>query len=92
MEFYERGGGAMARLDWASPSRLREVIPATRLGSFYPAHTGVPQLPTAALQFSTLVPNPFPAATGMRFRLPSDAPTRLAAGCSTETRTLVLVP
>ena len=31
MEYYENGGGAVARLAWSSPSRPRESIPATRL-------------------------------------------------------------
>jgi RHS repeat-associated protein len=31
MEFYERGGGAMARLYWSSASQAKEIIPAGRL-------------------------------------------------------------
>lgn len=31
LEFYERGGGAIARLLWASPSQPRQVVPADRL-------------------------------------------------------------
>ena len=31
MEFYEQGGGAVAHLDWSSPSRPRQMIPASRL-------------------------------------------------------------
>ncbi|MEO1497910.1 MAG: PA14 domain-containing protein [Planctomycetota bacterium] len=33
MEYYERGGGAVARLEWASPSQPRQVIPTTQLYS-----------------------------------------------------------
>lgn len=31
MEFYERGGGATAKLLWSSPSQVKEVIPQSRL-------------------------------------------------------------
>lgn len=34
MEFYERSGGAVARLSWSSPSQSRQIIPASQL---YPA-------------------------------------------------------
>lgn len=34
MEFYERSGGAVARLSWSSPSQPKQIIPASRL---YPA-------------------------------------------------------
>ena len=31
MEFYENGGGAMAKLSWASPSTAKQIVPMTRL-------------------------------------------------------------
>jgi hypothetical protein len=31
MEFYENGGGAVAKLSWSSPSRPKEIVPASRL-------------------------------------------------------------
>lgn len=31
MEYYERGGGALAGLAWSSPSQPRQIIPASRL-------------------------------------------------------------
>ena len=31
MEFYERGGGAVAQLEWDGPSFIRQVIPASQL-------------------------------------------------------------
>jgi RHS repeat-associated protein len=31
MEFYERGGGAVAKLSWSSASQAKEIIPASRL-------------------------------------------------------------
>ncbi|HYF01501.1 MAG TPA: PA14 domain-containing protein, partial [Planctomycetota bacterium] len=31
MEYYENGGGAVAKLEWSSPSRTRQVIPQARL-------------------------------------------------------------
>ena len=31
MEFYENGGGALARLFWESPSQPQEIVPANRL-------------------------------------------------------------
>ena len=34
MEYYERGGGAEARLHWAYPGQVKQVVPLTRL---YPA-------------------------------------------------------
>lgn len=79
MEFYERGGGAMARLEWQSPSRSRQVIPASRLSSFYPAHTAVAPSPAPAFELSASGPNPFSELTGVRFRLAAGARARLAA-------------
>ena len=37
MEFYENGGGAVAKLSWASPSTAKQIIPATQL---YPSTPG----------------------------------------------------
>ena len=37
MEFYENGGGAVAKLSWASPSTAKQIIPATQL---YPSTSG----------------------------------------------------
>ena len=31
MEFYENGGGAVAKLSWASPSTAKQIIPTTQL-------------------------------------------------------------
>ena len=31
MEFYEKGGGAVAKLSWASPSTAKQIIPMTQL-------------------------------------------------------------
>lgn len=31
MEYYERGGGAVARLQWAYPGQATQVIPQSRL-------------------------------------------------------------
>lgn len=31
MEFYERGGGALARLSWSSASQVKEIIPQSQL-------------------------------------------------------------
>ena len=31
MEYYENGGGAVARLAWAYPGRSRQIVPASRL-------------------------------------------------------------
>ncbi|HEV2802811.1 MAG TPA: S8 family serine peptidase [Pyrinomonadaceae bacterium] len=31
MEFYERAGGAVARLSWSSPTQTRQIIPASQL-------------------------------------------------------------
>ena len=31
MEFYENGGGAVAKLSWASPSTAKQIIPSTQL-------------------------------------------------------------
>ncbi|HEX8500465.1 MAG TPA: S8 family serine peptidase [Pyrinomonadaceae bacterium] len=33
MEFYENGGGAIAKLEWGSPSQAREIIPPSQLQS-----------------------------------------------------------
>ena len=37
MEFYENGGGAVAKLSWASASTAEQIIPATQL---YPSISG----------------------------------------------------
>ena len=42
MEFYEKGGGAVAKLDWAYPGQARQNVPQTRL---YPAGSA-PAAPT----------------------------------------------
>ena len=34
MEYYEHGGGAVAKLSWSSPSQIKRIIPQTQL---YPA-------------------------------------------------------
>lgn len=36
MEYYERGGGALVKLGWSSPSQARQTVPQSRL---YPATT-----------------------------------------------------
>jgi hypothetical protein len=38
MEYYEKGGGAVARLGWQSPSQARQIIPASQL--YAPAPSG----------------------------------------------------
>ena len=38
MDFYENGGGAVARLQWAYPGQARQVIPASSL--FFAGNTG----------------------------------------------------
>lgn len=45
MEFYESGGGAVAKLDWAYPGQTRQNVPQSRL---YPATGGgsAPSAPT----------------------------------------------
>jgi endoglucanase len=42
MEFYERSGGAVARLSWSSQSQPKQIIPASRL---YPAAASQPAPP-----------------------------------------------
>ena len=37
MEYYENGGGAVAKLSWASPSTAKQIIPASQL---YPSTPG----------------------------------------------------
>ena len=44
MEFYENGGGAMARLEWASPSQSRQTVPSANL---FP--TNFNEAPTAVI-------------------------------------------
>jgi hypothetical protein len=36
MEYYENGGGAVARLAWSSPSQAAQIIPAERFSSSDP--------------------------------------------------------
>lgn len=43
MDYYENGGGAVAKLEWSSPSQAREVVPQGRL---YTAAPSPPAAPT----------------------------------------------
>lgn len=57
LEYYENGGGSVARLAWARPGRSRQIIPPTQL---YPAPGGGGTTPTP---MPTVTPTPSPAAT-----------------------------
>lgn len=58
MDYYENGGGAVAKLQWASPSQAKQVIPQTQL---YPA-SGTPT-PTP---IPTPTPTPTPASGALK--------------------------
>ena len=46
MEFYERSGGAVARLSWSSPSQIKQIIPMSQL---YPVAGGASSYPPLVL-------------------------------------------
>jgi len=58
MDWYEKGGGAVAQLSWQSPSIARQIIPAgvlllpLRATAPYPANTGVNVPQTPVLRWS----------------------------------------
>ncbi|MGE5558480.1 MAG: hypothetical protein ACM3WV_07690, partial [Bacillota bacterium] len=56
MEYYENGGGAVAKLSWSSASQAKEIIPQSRL---YPA-TGVIPTPTPT---PTIIATPTPTTS-----------------------------
>jgi hypothetical protein len=43
MDYYENGGGAIAKLYWSSPSQAKEIIPQTQ---FTPLNVAIPPAPT----------------------------------------------
>ncbi len=74
MEFYERGGGAVARLGWSSASQTEQSISAARL--FHtrfpgdPQHVNAPAGSPARFALAQNYPNPFNAGTTIRFEIP----------------------
>jgi hypothetical protein len=55
MEFYENGGGAVAKLLWSSPSTAKQVVPQSQL---YPAASGGSPAPPPPPPSGNLAKNP----------------------------------
>lgn len=71
MEFYENGGGAVAKLLWSSTSQSKEIIPQTQLYSSATKEAEVPMAVTNKLEEGiTLYPNP--ASQLLNITLPDD--------------------
>lgn len=73
MEYYEAGGGAVARLSWQSASQSKQIIPSSRLRASNPHPvTAVEPSPPKVARASLLpaVPNPVADATRVGFELP----------------------
>jgi glucose/arabinose dehydrogenase len=60
MEFYENGGGAVARLLWASPSTPKSTVPRSQL---YSALSPTPSPTPTPTPGPTLTPTPAPSPT-----------------------------
>ncbi|MBK8229444.1 MAG: PQQ-dependent sugar dehydrogenase [Candidatus Eisenbacteria bacterium] len=81
MEFYENGGGAMARLYWESPSVPLAIVPRDHL---YPGLVaGQPGYPdgfpgTGPVRFARAIANPIAQPTDIVFQAPIGTRVRLA--------------
>ena len=86
MEFYERGGGAVARLQWAYPGQSQQVIPQARL---YPASGGTPTVRPVPPTLTPMPPTPTPSntLTTITFEDATSGTTSYAAGGFTITET-----
>lgn len=95
VEYYERGGGAVARLEWSSPSQPREVVPPHALypggttsidGSTEDAADGVSLAPV----WRGALPTPLSHSAQLSLRLPldGDATVRLLDVTGRARRTL----
>jgi len=77
MDYYDATGGALARLEWSSPSRPRQVIPSDHL---YPPLSD-PVLDVtgevSSLRPRLHVPNPVGRASVIRFSVPESKWTRI---------------
>ncbi len=83
MEYYERGGLAVARLLWASPSQAQELIPKQRLHHTHYS-TASAERPPATFSLQQNYPNPFSAesvfgaaGTVIEFSLPAESRIQL---------------
>jgi hypothetical protein len=76
IEYYQGGGGSLAKLQWRSASQAEQVIPASQL---YP---GNPQATATPTRTST------PSSTP----LPTNTPTRTSTPTRTNTPTITLTP
>lgn len=78
MEFYERGGGAVARLEWTDPDFNRQVLGSPYLFTAPPKDLGgeeqEPPGPTLTL---THYPNPVRDETTVVLNVPESGPVRL---------------
>jgi PA14 domain len=60
VEYYERGGGAVAQLNWSAPNLLQQVIPTAYLYS----STSIPMPTPVPTPTPTPTPTPMPTAIG----------------------------
>ncbi|HET6568015.1 MAG TPA: PA14 domain-containing protein, partial [Rhodothermales bacterium] len=75
MEYFEHGGGAVAKLNWAPPGRARSPIPQSHL---YPVTGDVlPPQPPLTVGLAPNYPNPFSDETNVSFAVPTSGQASL---------------
>jgi hypothetical protein len=89
MEFYENGGGAVARLWWENDYIVREIIPQSQL---YPADPPTPTPSPTATFTASPTPSSTPTFTPTHTPTPTHSPTMTPTATATSTATPTWTP